>query len=121
MISQAIADLPTINADAPVCDHGETADNPIPVPKASRISDNAAATKAPAITAAQDTPDAYASFLAKLSGIPAVVGVAECSILITSHAVYDRDLRFFEVSSAQFWRSTMPQPPTIALDALYSP
>jgi len=34
------------------------------------MSDNAAATNAPAITAAQDTPDAWASFLAKLSANP---------------------------------------------------
>src|ERR1700730_16814278 len=68
MISQTMAALPIVEADAPTLwDHGETEDKPIPVPNASRISDNAAATNAPAITAAQDTPDEYASFLTKVS------------------------------------------------------
>jgi hypothetical protein len=53
-------------------DNNETlvARKPIPVPNASRISDNAAATNAPAITAAQDTPDEYASLLSKVSANP---------------------------------------------------
>jgi hypothetical protein len=59
MISQTMAALRMVVADAPPkSDHGETEDKPSPVPSASRMSDNAAATNAPAITAAQDTPDA---------------------------------------------------------------
>ena len=60
-MTQKIAALLTLDADAPPLDHGETADKPIPTPNASRISDNAAAANAPAITAPQETPDAYAS------------------------------------------------------------
>jgi hypothetical protein len=59
-----------VEADAPTFDHGETEDKPSPVPNASRISHNAAATNAPAMTAAQDTPDEYASFLTKVSANP---------------------------------------------------
>jgi hypothetical protein len=70
MISQRMAALLMVEADAPTFDHGETEDKPIPVPNASRISDNAAATNAPAITAAQDTPDEYASLLSKVSANP---------------------------------------------------
>jgi hypothetical protein len=47
--------------------HGDTEDKPAPAPNARRISDREAATKAPAITADQDTPDAYASFLPEFS------------------------------------------------------
>jgi hypothetical protein len=65
-----MAALLIVEADAAIFDHGETEDKPIPVPRESRISDNAAATNAPAITAAQDTPDECASFLAKLSANP---------------------------------------------------
>ena len=57
MISQTMAALWMVEAEAPKFDHGETEDKPSPVPSASRMSDNAAATNAPAITAAQDTPD----------------------------------------------------------------
>jgi len=56
-----MAALPTVEADAPTFDHGEIDDNPIPAPKASRISDRAVATIAPANTAAQDTPEEDAS------------------------------------------------------------
>src|ERR1700676_2769823 len=62
-ISQTMAVLPTAAADAPAFDHGETDDKPTPVPNASKISEVAAATAAPPITAAQDTPDEDASFL----------------------------------------------------------
>src|SRR6185312_5004850 len=51
-------------------DQGETENKPSPAPNTGKISDNAAATNAPAITAAQDTPDEYASFLTKLSANP---------------------------------------------------
>src|ERR1700674_636159 len=66
-ISQMMAIQLTVDVDAPTFDHGETEDRPTPAPKASRISDNAAATNAPAITAAQDTPEEYASFLPEVS------------------------------------------------------
>lgn len=55
-ISHAMAAPPTTAADDPAFDQGETEDNPKPVPRARRIKDREAATKAPPITAAQDTP-----------------------------------------------------------------
>jgi hypothetical protein len=61
-ISHTMAATPTVEADAPTFDHGDTEEKPNPVPNASRISDNAADTTAPAITAAQDTPDECDSF-----------------------------------------------------------
>src|ERR1700676_2274496 len=81
-ISQMMAIQLTVEVDAPTFDHGETEDRPIPVPKASRISDNTAATNAPAITAAQDTPDENASFLPEVSVSSARTedDVLECSI-----------------------------------------
>jgi len=66
-INHTMPALPTVEADAPMFDHGEMADKPNPAPNASRISDKAAATNAPAITAAQDTPDEYASSDAEFS------------------------------------------------------
>ena len=59
-----------VDADAPTFDHGETEAKPSPAPNASRISDSAAATNAPPITAAQDTPDECASFLTDVSARP---------------------------------------------------
>ena len=56
-ISQTMAVFLTAEEDAPAFDHGETEDKPTPVPSASRISDIAAATTTPPITAAQDIPD----------------------------------------------------------------
>ena len=58
---------PIREAEAPAFAHGDTAEKPIPAPKARSASDKAAATKAPAMTAAQDTPDEWASFLPKVS------------------------------------------------------
>src|ERR1700680_3624698 len=66
-ISHTMAAIPIVVADAPAFDQGETDEKPSPVPNASRISDNAAATNAPPITAAQDTPDECASFLTEVS------------------------------------------------------
>jgi hypothetical protein len=66
-ISQAMAALPMVEADAPTFDHGEIDENPKPVPKASRMSASEADTKAPPITAAQDTPEEYASLLPGIS------------------------------------------------------
>jgi hypothetical protein len=60
----------TAEADAAAFDHGETDDKPIPVPSATKISEIAAATNAPLITAAQDTPDENASFFTVDSAKP---------------------------------------------------
>src|SRR5665213_1784983 len=64
MISQMMAAIPTAATEAPAPDHGDTEDKPAPAPSANKISDTAAATKAPAMTAAQDTPEAEASLWA---------------------------------------------------------
>src|ERR1035441_5469814 len=84
-ISQTIAPIPIAEADAPMFDHGETEDKPMPVPNASRISDKAAAANVPASTAGQDTPEEGASFLSEVSAKPgfretAKGGTAECAI-----------------------------------------
>ena len=55
------AAVPIVEAETPSFDHGEIADNPIPAPKAIRIRKLAAPTKAPPNTAAQETPDEFAS------------------------------------------------------------
>src|ERR1019366_2055238 len=86
-ISQTIAPILTAEADAPMFDHGEMEDMPMPVPNASRISHNAAAANAPATTAGQDTPEEGASFLTEVSANPGsrdrVTGeTAECSICV---------------------------------------
>jgi hypothetical protein len=62
---------PILDAEAPAFAHGETVEKPIPARKARSASDKAAATKAPAMTAAQDTPDEWASFVRPAS--PAVL------------------------------------------------
>ena len=62
MMSHRIASALTVDADAPLYDHGEKADKPIPVPNARRTSDKAAAANAPPITAAQEMADPDASF-----------------------------------------------------------
>src|SRR5271170_687005 len=66
-ISHTIAPFPTAEADEPAPSQGEIAERPIPVPRAAKISDKAAATNAPAITAGQDTPDECASFFVSCS------------------------------------------------------
>jgi len=63
-----MAPLLIAEADAPALVQGETEERPIPVPRAKRIRDSAAVTNAPAITAAQDTPEVYASFFTWGSG-----------------------------------------------------
>jgi hypothetical protein len=62
-IIQIIVAVPIVEADAPTFAHGEMDDKPSPVPKASKMSDKAAVTNAPPITADQDTQDEYASLL----------------------------------------------------------
>jgi hypothetical protein len=66
-ISHAMAPFPTAEADAPTFDQGEIAENPKPVPSESKMSASDAATNAPPITAAQETPDEYDSFLSGIS------------------------------------------------------
>jgi len=61
-ITHKILAVPIVDADAPTFVHGETDESPSPAPNANMIRDIAAATNAPPITAAQDTPDADASF-----------------------------------------------------------
>jgi hypothetical protein len=61
-MSQMIAPAPTADADAPLDDHGEITDKPVPAPKVSRASDSADAANAPPITALQEIADADASF-----------------------------------------------------------
>ena len=62
-ISQIIAPAFTVEAEAPILDQGETDENPRPVPRVRRINDNAAAVKAPPMTAGHDMPEEWASFL----------------------------------------------------------
>src|SRR5579862_2503126 len=61
-ISQMMVATPTAPADAPAFVHGETDDKPRPVPSASRVTDSAAATNAPPMTAAQETAEERDSF-----------------------------------------------------------
>src|ERR1700679_2963411 len=60
-MSQPIAAPPIVFADAPTLGHTETQDSPSPVPRASKMSPNAAVTADPAKTADQETPEALAS------------------------------------------------------------
>jgi hypothetical protein len=62
-MSHINAALPTVEADAPTLDQGETEEKPNPAPNASKIRDRAAVTKPPPITAAHETPDEFASLL----------------------------------------------------------
>src|ERR1035437_8350740 len=86
-ISQTIAPILTAQAAAPMFDHDEREDKPMPVPNASSISHNAAAANAPATTAGQDTTEEGASFLTEVSANPGsrdrVTGeTAECSVCV---------------------------------------
>ena len=69
-ISHTMAAALSVDADAPMFDHGDTEDKPSPAPNANRISDSAAAANAPPASAAQDTPDEWASFLTDVSARP---------------------------------------------------
>jgi hypothetical protein len=70
-MNHRIAAVPIVAAEAPTFDHGEMDSRPKPVPNASKISDNAAATAAPPKMAGQDTADACASFLHDVSATAA--------------------------------------------------
>src|SRR5882762_11384784 len=96
-ISHTAAATPIVVADAPTFDQGETDEKPSPVPSANRMSDNAAATNAPPITAAQDTPDECASLLIEGSGRPfwyrvAVGEGSSCSMLFSTFPIIDTHL-----------------------------
>ena len=69
-ISHRMAAVPIVEVEAPMFDQGETEESPSPVPSASKISDNAAVTKPPPITAAHDTPDEFASLLTEVRATP---------------------------------------------------
>jgi hypothetical protein len=69
-ISHKMAAIPIVDADKPPFDQSETDERPRPAPKARRISDKAAVTKPPAIIAAQEAPDAFASLLTEVSVAP---------------------------------------------------
>lgn len=62
MINQTTAPMPIVEAAKPRFLQGDTEERPRPEPRASRINESADRTKAPAMTAAHDTPDEYASF-----------------------------------------------------------
>src|SRR5580692_8366368 len=88
MISHIMAAILIFEADAPRFDHGETEDNPAPVPNTRSISHSAAVTNAPAITAAQETPDECASCFTKVSTEsgcwPAVKGPKRSIVFLSS-------------------------------------
>jgi hypothetical protein len=69
-ISHRMAAVPIVEVEAPMFDQGETEESPSPVPSASKISDNAAVTKPPPITAAHDTPDEFASLVTEVRATP---------------------------------------------------
>jgi hypothetical protein len=55
--SQMMAPAFTVEVETPMFDHGETDEKPRPVPSVMRISDSAAAVKAPPMTAGHEIPD----------------------------------------------------------------
>jgi hypothetical protein len=84
-ISHRMAAVPIVEADTPTLDQGETEERPSPVPNASKIRDNAAVTKPPPITAAQDTPDEFASLLTEVSATGSIGG---CRFWNLFHATF---------------------------------
>jgi hypothetical protein len=87
---------PIADAEAPAFAHGDTAEKPIPVPKARSASDRAAATNAPAMTAPHETPDECASFLPEVSAKPVWERAADedigCSMQLLSLFLRDLNL-----------------------------
>jgi hypothetical protein len=59
--SQIAPAMPRVFDEIPDVDHGDTADNPSPVPSERRINPIAAATNAPPMIAGHDTADTGAS------------------------------------------------------------
>ena len=68
-MSHPIAAVPTLEAEAPTLLQKETVDRPKPVPSASRMSERAAVTKPPAMTADHETPEAFASLFEEFWGL----------------------------------------------------
>jgi hypothetical protein len=60
-MNHAAASTVNVVTDGLLLDHGETETRPMPAPSATNAKENAEATKAPAITAGQDTPEAVSS------------------------------------------------------------
>ena len=56
-MNHAAASTVNVVTEGLLLDHGETETRPMPAPSATNAKENAAATKAPANTAAQDTPE----------------------------------------------------------------
>jgi hypothetical protein len=57
-MNHAAASTVNVVTEGLLLDHGETETKPMPAPSATNAKENAAATNAPAKTAAQDTPEA---------------------------------------------------------------
>ena len=57
-MNHAAASTVNVVTDGLLLDHGEMETRPMPAPSATSARENAEATKAPAITAGQDTPEA---------------------------------------------------------------
>src|SRR5579872_779549 len=60
-MNHAPASTPNVVTEGLWLDHGETETRPIPAPSVTKMRVNAEATKAPAITAAQDTAEELSS------------------------------------------------------------
>ena len=56
-MNHAAASTVNVVTDGLLLDHGETETKPMPAPNATNAKENAAATNAPAITAAHETPE----------------------------------------------------------------
>src|ERR1017187_9494784 len=61
-VIQTRAPIPTADGVIPEVDHGESDESPAPAPSARRIKPSAAATNAPAATAAHETAECDPSF-----------------------------------------------------------
>src|ERR1035438_8689424 len=85
-ISQMMAPAPIAQSETPTPDHGETEDNPRPVPRERRMTAKAADTNAPAMTAAQDMPEECASCVG-VSGRIGVSAKVVCVRVVTGTAV----------------------------------
>jgi hypothetical protein len=87
-------------SDAPLPGHGETEASPKPEAKASRISDTAAATTAPAMIAPQDTADPVDSVEVCAVATGTTVGGADgvtCSVITRSiHKLNDACRQMFQ-------------------------
>ena len=66
--------------ETPEFPHGETAENPMPAPNASRIRVSAAAAIAPAATAAQETAESSTPF--PVSVVTIAISAARKSVMV---------------------------------------